>query len=76
MDDVDVDIARRVLVELFRPSKIDDPGDAVRGERTPAVIGQEPDVVRAHERAVPRLTAVFERDAAEVPDVQAPSHSR
>src|SRR5690348_15618588 len=72
MNDVDVDVAWRVLAELLRPAEVDDARDAVCLERAPPVVGQLPDVVGTNEAPEQRLAAVLERDTAEVPDVQAP----
>jgi hypothetical protein len=69
--DIQVDVARRVVVELLAPAKVDDAGDPVLGERTPAVVGEPPDVVGADQPAEQRLAAVLEPDAAEVADVEA-----
>ena len=71
VDDLDVDVARRVLRELLRPAQVDDPPDAVLGERAPAGIGQPTHVVRSDDNPFANPPAVLGRQAAEIARVQA-----
>ncbi len=51
VDDLDVDVARRVLGELLWQAQVDDPLHAVLGQRAPAGVGQRANVVGAHDRS-------------------------
>ena len=72
VDDLDVDVPRRVFRQFLRPTKVDDSGDAVLGQGAPAGLAQRPDVVRPDDRAGSGDGAVLRWKAAEVAHVDAP----
>ena len=73
MDDLDVrlDVARGIIGALLGPAQVHDPDHAVISERSPAVVGQAPDVVRSDHGARSRGVPVLGGDAAQVANVDA-----
>jgi hypothetical protein len=69
--DVDLDVARLVLCELFRPTQVDDARNAVFSERVPAGVGERANVVRTDDGARACTSPVLGRQPAEVADVEA-----
>src|SRR5215831_347156 len=68
---VDRKLPRRVVLALVVAPKVDHGADPVIREGLPALGGEVPDAVCAHDRAEARLAAVGGRMAAEVADVEA-----
>src|SRR5919206_280946 len=71
VDDVDVELARRIGLELAVEPQVDDARNAVVEERGPAGVAQEPDTVGADHGAEARGAAVMRGVSAEVADVEA-----
>ena len=71
VDDLDVDVARQVLVPLLGEAQVDDPGDPVVVERAPAIVRQAADVVRTDDRSRAGRRTVLRRNPTEVAHVDA-----
>src|SRR5439155_15697153 len=70
--DLDRELARRIVDELDLLPEIDDARDPRLEESRPAVIGQQPDAVRADHGSESGRAAILSRQPAEVADVDAP----
>ena len=71
MDDRNRRVDGRVGRQLVHGAQIDRRADAVVEQRLPAALRQAADRVRADDDAEARLTAAFERQPAEIPNVDA-----
>jgi hypothetical protein len=71
MCDGDRRLTRRVAGKLVVGPEVDCGADAVVAQRLPAALRQAANRVRPHDHAEARLAAAFERQAAEIPHVDA-----